>query len=354
MRKHSKFITILLSTLLAVCLMQTVFVQAFAAENSATPDEPKPISDLCPVSMEVVKAPSSVMMIDYRVTDSNFWKNVVIRITYNDGKTFDVNCKDMYTSYEVTPPYAKIKGYKGSIGAEVLDFTGDVANIKINYDYGVDKNGNSKYISTKLSAKKKVDPHTIVKCELTKLPSKIFTAPLTEQDLKYEFGSAYRWENIVAKNIISENMAGAEVTYYYANGEKGTVVLTDDMKWGVPSNFVEYYTAYSVDKYRNNVSVYVNDIGNYQATISFQDDDHPMVMTVKSTYNLNPPLPSANIKSATSDVATKDNAGNNNSTNGTANNGVVATGNFATPAIIATVMILAAAVMFVLKRKHSF
>ena len=40
MRKHSKFITILLSALLAVCLVQTVFVQAFATENSATPDEP--------------------------------------------------------------------------------------------------------------------------------------------------------------------------------------------------------------------------------------------------------------------------------------------------------------------------
>lgn len=32
MRKHSKFITILLSALLAVCLVQTVFVQAFATE----------------------------------------------------------------------------------------------------------------------------------------------------------------------------------------------------------------------------------------------------------------------------------------------------------------------------------
>lgn len=32
MRKHSKFITILLSALLAVCLVQTIFVQAFATE----------------------------------------------------------------------------------------------------------------------------------------------------------------------------------------------------------------------------------------------------------------------------------------------------------------------------------
>lgn len=344
MKKHSKLITVLLSMILAVCLMQTAFVQAFAAENTATPDEVT--KNLKPVSMEVVKAPSSVMIRNYRVTDSDFWKNVVVRITYNNGKTFDVNCKEMYTSYKVTPPYAKINGYEGTIDADVLDFAGDVANIKINYCYGDDK-----YISTKLSVKGKIDPHTIVKCELTKLPSRIFTAPLTKQDLKYEFGSAYRWENIVVKNIISKNMAGAEVTYYYANGEKGTVVLTDDMKWGVPSDFVEYYTAFPVDKYRNDITVYVNDIGNYQATISFQDDDHPIVMTVKSTYNLNPPLPNANIKSATSDVATKDNA---NNTNGSANNGVVATGNFATPAIIVAVMIFAAAVMFVFKRKRMF
>ena len=67
MRKHSKFITILLSALLAVCLVQTVFVQAFATEmgdddfgwgSVSTPDEPT--EDLYPVSMEIVKAPESV------------------------------------------------------------------------------------------------------------------------------------------------------------------------------------------------------------------------------------------------------------------------------------------------------
>lgn len=90
-----------------------------------------------------------------------------------------------------------------------------------------------------------------------------------------------------------------------------------------------------------------------------------MIYTAKSVDNPNPSVkpvstedtpakPSGNISSATSDVATNDNANNNNSANGTANNGVVATGDFATPAIIATVMILAAAVMFVLKRKHTF
>ena len=78
MRKHSKFITILLSAVLAVCLVQTVFVQAFATENSATPDEPT--EDLYPVSMEVVKAPESVTDID----NSTFWSNVVLHIVYSN------------------------------------------------------------------------------------------------------------------------------------------------------------------------------------------------------------------------------------------------------------------------------
>lgn len=75
MRKHSKFITILLSALLAVCLVQTVFVQAFATENSATPDEPT--DGLRPVSMEVVKAPKAVTVhkgISDEITDEDFWK----------------------------------------------------------------------------------------------------------------------------------------------------------------------------------------------------------------------------------------------------------------------------------------
>lgn len=113
----------------------------------------------------------------------------------------------------------------------------------------------------------------------------------------------------------------------------------------------------------------MTDEGNYKFSVSLNSDGRDgTVYTAKSVDNPNPSIkpvstedtpakpekPSDNISSATSDVATKDNAVNNNSTNGTANNGVVATGDFATPAIIATVMILAAAVMFVLKRKHSF
>ena len=126
------------------------------------------------------------------------------------------------------------------------------------------------------------------------------------------------------------------------------------------------YGVENVDEYGNNLYFAVTDEGDYKFSISLNSDGRDgTVYTAKSASNPNPSIkpvstidtpekPSDNISSATSDVATNDNANNNNSTNGTANNGVVATGNFATPAIIATVMILAAAVMFVLKRKHTF
>ena len=171
-----------------------------------------------------------------------------------------------------------------------------------------------------------------------------------------------------AKKSISHNIDGMEVTYYSANGEKGGTVTFDSSMIYAGMPWYAMYSASNVDEYGNFVSILVRDEGNYKFTVSFDIFDEGITYTAKSASNPNPSIkpvstedtpakpakPSGNISSATSDVATKDNAGNNNSTNGTANNGVVATGDFATPAIFATVMILAAAVMFVLKRKHSF
>ena len=113
MRKHSKFITILLSALLAVCLVQTVFVQAFATENSATPDEPT--GGLRPVSMEVVKAPKTVNFLEGEELDSNFWSNVVLHIVYSDGREFDVNCDGIDSERGILPPIAEIDSYTGDI-----------------------------------------------------------------------------------------------------------------------------------------------------------------------------------------------------------------------------------------------
>lgn len=379
MRKHSKFITILLSALLAVCLMQTVFVQAFATEmgdddfgwgNASTSDEAETVY---PVSMEVVKAPESITVNQDRITDSTFWSNVVLHIVYSNGEEYDVNCDGIGDSYEngIVPPIPEIDGYSGRIyiySESMLDnyLDNDVA-FHLRYRYGVDSElvdeggYDGIFIETEFSVKKKVDPHTIAKCEVTKLPDKVFTAPLfTAEDEPLE--------SLDVKNSISHNIDGMEITYYYANGEKGgTVTFNSSMLSEDFAPVAVRYGTQDLDEYGNYIRIEVHDEGNYKFSVEYLDYPNisAQILTAKSASNPNPSIkpvstidtpekPSDNISSATSDVATNDNANNNKSTNGTANNGVVATGNFATPAIIATVMILAAAVMFVLKRKHTF
>lgn len=374
MRKHSKFITILLSALLAVCLVQTVFVQAFATENSATPDEPT--GDLRPVSMKVVKAPESVTANDYenRITDSTFWSNVVLHIVYSNGEEYDVNCDGIDSEDGIVPPIAEIDGYAGNITVHYY-CEDDTVNFTVDYCYAYDEEEEvTCAVSAKYSVKQVEDPHSIVRYELTKLPNRVFTEPLYTCSFNDIMANDRELAlKLDAKKSISNNIDGMEVTFYYANGEKGGTVTFDSSMMYACVPWYAMYSAKNVDEYGNSVTIGVADEGNYKFTVYFSAGDaisgiNGITYTAKSVDNPNPSLnpvstedtpvkpakPSDNTSSATSDVATNDNANNNNSTNGTANNGVVATGDFATPAIIATVMILAAAVMFVLKRKHTF
>lgn len=369
MRKHSKFITILLSALLAVCLVQTVFVQAFATENSATPDEPT--GDLRPVSMKVVKAPESVTANKGQITDSTFWSNVVLHIVYSNGEEYDVNCDGIDDSLGgIVPPIAEINGYAGRITVHYY-FKDDTVNFTVDYLYASYEDDNT--ISAEYSVKQVSDPRSITRIEVTKLPDMVFTKPLFTGS-RDDISTGEEWnewmKSLDVNNSISNHIDGMEITYYYANGEKRSVVVNSSNLRIIAT--VPWYALYgveNVDEYGNNLYFAVTDEGDYKFSISLNSDGRDgTVYTAKSVDNPNPAVkptstedtpakpekPSGNISSATSDVATKDNAGNNNTTNGTANNGVVATGDFATPAIIATVMILAAAVMFVLKRKHTF
>lgn len=381
MRKHSKFITILLSALLAVCLVQTIFVQAFATEmgdddfgwgSVSTPDEPT--EDLYPVSMEIVKAPESVTINEsasYRITDSTFWSNVVLHIVYSNGEEYDVNCDGINSEDGIVPPIAEIDGYKGKIYYGTNSENENTISFYIDYAYAEDY-GVISTVSADFSAEKVADPHSITRLEVTKLPDKVFTAPLWTGEPDYSESSWYEWVgSLDINNSISHNCEGMEVTLYYANGEKcGTFAIADFKKNHIFNYFVNYSLG-DTDEYGNSLDIQVYDLGDYKFSVCSGSSDTEMIYTAKSVDNPNPSLkpvstedtpakpanpakPSGNISSATSDVATNDNANTNNGTNGTANNGVVATGDFATPAIIATVMILAVAVMFVLKRKHTF
>lgn len=379
MRKHSKFITILLSALLAVCLVQTVFVQAFASEmddddfgwgSVSTPDEPT--EDLYPVSMEIVKAPESVTVLRDEISDSSFWSNVVLHIVYSDGREFDVNCDGINSEGGIVPPIAEINGYKGKIYYGTNSENEDTISFYIAYDYAED-DGVTCIVSADFSAEKKVDPHTIVRYELTKLPDMVFTKPLFTGS-RDDISTGEEWnewmKSLDVNNSISNHIDGMEITYYYANGEKRSVVVnSSNLRIIATMPWYALYGVENVDEYGNNLYFAVTDEGDYKFSISLNSDGRDgTVYTAKSVDNPNPSIkpvstedtpakpekPSGNISSATSDVATNDNANNNNSTNGTANNGVVATGDFATPAIITVVMLSAVAVMFVFKRKRMF
>lgn len=384
MRKHSKFITILLSALLAVCLVQTVFVQAFATEmgdddfgwgNASTSDEAETVY---PVSMEVVKAPESVTVnesADTYITDSTFWSNVVLHIVYSNGEEYDVNCDGIDSEGGIVPPIAEIDGHKGKIYYGTNSENEDTISFYIAYDYAED-DGVTCAVSADFSAEKKVDPHTIVRYELTKLPDMVFTKPLFTGS-RDDISTGEEWNewmnSLDVNNSISNHIDGMEITYYYANGEKRSVVVNSSnlksfalMPWFAIYRVENYGEC--VDEYGNYLVFQVDDLGDYKFSVSLGSSDTEMIYTAKSVDNPNPSIkpvstedtpakpekPSDNISSATSDVATKDNATNNNSTNGTANNGVVATGDFATPAIITVVMLSAVAVMFVFKRKRMF
>lgn len=379
MRKHSKFITILLSALLAVCLVQTVFVQAFATEmgdddfgwgNASTSDEAETVY---PVSMEVVKAPESVTVNENlsnknRITDSTFWSNVVLHIVYSNGEEYDVNCDGIDSEGGIVPPIAEIDGHKGKIYYGTNSENEDTISFYIAYDYAED-DGVTCIVSADFSAEKKVDPHTIVRYELTKLPDMVFTKPLFTGS-RDDISTGEEWnewmKSLDVNNSISNHIDGMEITYYYANGEKRSVVVnSSNLRIIATMPWYALYGVENVDEYGNNLYFAVTDEGDYKFSISLNSDGRDgTVYTAKSVDNPNPsikpvstedtPAKPENTSSATSDVATNDNANNNNSTNGTANNGVVATGDFATPAIITVVMLSAVAVMFVFKRKRMF
>ncbi len=377
MRKHSKFITILLSAVLAVCLVQTVFVQAFATEmgdddfgwgNASTSDEAETVY---PVSMKVVKAPESVTAFQGEISDSSFWSNVVLHIVYSNGEEYDVNCDGIDSEDGIVPPIAETCGYAGRI--TVIDYYcwDNTVNFTVDYCYASYEDGwYDNTISADYSVKQVADPHTIVRCEVTKLPNRVFTEPLYTCSFNDIMANGMELAlKLDAKKSISNNIDGMEVTFYYANGEKGGTVTFDSSMMYASAPWFAMYGVENVDEYGNkSVSISVRDEGNYKFTVALGIDDEGITYTAKSVDNPNPSIkpvstedtpakpekPSGNISSATSDVATNDNANNNNTTNGTANNGVVATGDFATPAIITVVMLSAVAVMFVFKRKRMF
>ena len=279
MRKHSKFITILLSALLAVCLVQTVFVQAFASEmddddfgwgSASTSDEAETVY---PVSMEVVKAPESVTVSESvldknRITDSTFWSNVVLHIVYSNGEEYDVNCDGINSEGGIVPPIAEIDGYKGKIDYYISSENEDTISFYITYEYASSElvEWDKSNISAEFSAKKKLDPHSIARVEVTKLPNKVFTAPLwtgKPDDFSTTEGFIKWNKSLDTNNAISHNCEGMEVTAYYANGEKCGTFAVDNFTKTPLYNYSVNYWLNDIDEYGNYLFFQVNDLGKH-------------------------------------------------------------------------------------------
>ena len=259
-----------------------------------------------------------------------------------------MNCDGIDSEDGIVPPIAEINGHKGKIYYGTNSENEDTISFYIAYDYAED-DGVTCAVSADFSAEKKVDPHTIVRYELTKLPDMVFTKPLFTGS-RDDISTGEEWnewmKSLDVNNSISNHIDGMEITYYYANGEKRSVVVNSSnlriialMPWFAMYRVENYGEC--VDEYGNYLVFQVDDLGDYKFSVSLGSSDTEMIYTAKSVDNPNPSIkpvstedtpakpekPSGNISSATSDVATNDNAGNNNTTNGTANNGVVATGN---------------------------
>lgn len=198
----------------------------------------------------------------------------------------------------------------------------------------------------------------IVKVELTKLPDKVFTEPLyTDNFIPPKRGEE---RDIYANKSIAWNMKGAELTYYYANGESGVYVFDDFVYFGVgvTKNLLVVY-ATELDWPYDQIAV--TDLGNYKAKISFDPSggsvDLEYEFSVKtndepdSTITGNPAngnfTSSDTAKSSTSDTATSDNV-----INGNTDNGAIATGGvmYSVVAIIVLVSACGALVFFNRKR----
>lgn len=375
MRKNSKIITVLLSAVLAATLALTVFIQAFASEigeddygygNVASGDEAE--ESIYPVSMEVVKAPESVTVLNRDISDSTFWSNVVLHIVYSNGEEFDVNCDGIDSEDGIVPPIAEIDGFKGCIRAYMgyIEKDDDTVNFTVYYYYAKHDS-----ISTEFSVKQVADPHTIVSAEVTKLPDKVFTAPLFTGSLEDNRNSFKSYEefnkwmgSLDINNSIANHIDGMEVTCYYANGETITVAVNSSMMFGY-GPYLATYNVHNVDEYGNGLSLTVTDEGDYKFSVSFDNkfvslDNHETIYTAKSASNPNPSIngegtndtpanPSDNKSSATSDVATNDNANNN----GTTNNGVVATGTVSIAVITLTVLVALTVAMYVWRKRNS-
>ena len=102
----------------------------------------------------------------------------MLNIVYSNGEEYDVNCDGIDSEDGIVPPIAETCGYAGRITVDYYCWDNTV-NFTVDYCYASYEDGwYDNTISADYSVKQVADPHTIVRCEVTKLPNRVFTEPL--------------------------------------------------------------------------------------------------------------------------------------------------------------------------------
>lgn len=377
MKKHLKIFSAVSSLVLAVCTIQAVFFQALAADEDTTTvayddeytydeatDDEFGLERSTPVSIEIVNAdesiPETIEVHSFGKYDMSFWNDVVFLITYEDGYT-------EYFQSEFDKDGRALSLLKHSTSYEEFSVPEYISYGSANF---LEVRCISKFqvCETTVPVNLVDAPDRAVKYELTKLPDKVFEAPLfTGEAPDYDTERLFEiQENCDVNNSVGLNMKGAEITVTYANGEK-EVLKFDENKTEFSYDFT---TMYSFQMDGGELLVEVQDTGDYKANIwVFESDCGQPIgsFTARSVENPNPELPTTDdmkyneaisspdegAKSTIDEVATPDSKATDSNTKSTNDNAVVATGDVAVAAGVAVVMLIAAAVMVILKRRKS-
>lgn len=307
-------------------------------------------------SIEIIKAPDKIFT-EVCHTNANWdeyikngiccnMKGAQMQINYNDG-TFDVYTFNENASDGVIPRFE----YKG-VSILVRDYLTALGEYEAEVEYA----GKTTVFEVNHTG---ANSSAIVKVELTKLPDKVFTEPLfTDYFIPPKQGESLDLDE--ANKSIALNMKGAELTYYYANGESGVYVFDDYLYYGfsVSDRLLAVYTTELDEPYSQ---IAVTDLGNYKAKISFDpvggSVDLEYEFSVKtnnetdSTITGNPAngnlASSDTAKSSTSDTATSDSV-----INGNTDNGAIATGSVMYSVVAIIVLVSACGVLAFFNRKR--
>ncbi len=272
-------------------------------------------------------------------------RGAVVRLYFDNGGYYDVNFEEP----KLSVGYVAYYDVGLSFEFTVIDKGNYQAQIQF-LDYSYTFTANHETEKPTDPPAPPVEERELKGIEVTKLPDKVFTAPLDEDAVT---NLSHDWTEEDENNSVARNMQGAVVTFYFTNGDTEDITLGEAAL--VFADGVMYYGP-------DDMPFYVFDRGNYKAEVAC--GDFVTEFTAKNV-NDNPADDANNNDGKKDDTAKADTANAANAeqkadttTSDTAaaaaGNGVVATGSATVSVVLLSVLALAGCAMFVISRKKIF